>query len=236
MRVSYDFHIHTAGSPCAEEEMPPHNIIQLAKLLGKQIIAITDHNTCMNCEAVRCVGETEGIIVIPGMEIECMEEFHMIALFPTLEGAQHIQEVVYAGLPTIKNRKGIFGEQPILNASSECVGENERFLLTATQVSAMELVEQIKTVEGIAIPAHIDRTSYSILSNLGGIPEELGFSMLEVSTEADMKAYQMCYPNYRIIRGTDAHRLEMFCACEQFIELDILSVQGLFEKFKIDRI
>ena len=68
--------------------MTLNNIINLSYLLGKQIIAITDHQSCGNCEVAVKLGRQKGFIVIPGMEIECMEEFHAIALFPSLDAAK----------------------------------------------------------------------------------------------------------------------------------------------------
>ena len=81
MSLIYDFHIHTAVSPCADITMTPNNIVNMSILKGLQAIAITDHQTTANCEAVMTVGREKGLLVIPGIEIECMEEFHLIALF-----------------------------------------------------------------------------------------------------------------------------------------------------------
>ena len=43
MRVYYDFHIHSALSPCGDEDMTPLNIVGMAKLIGLDVIAVTDH-------------------------------------------------------------------------------------------------------------------------------------------------------------------------------------------------
>ena len=47
----YDFHIHSCLSPCAENDMTPHNIAGTALLAGLDIAALTDHNSCKNCPA-----------------------------------------------------------------------------------------------------------------------------------------------------------------------------------------
>lgn len=232
VRVSYDFHIHTAASPCADEKMTPSNIIQLAEILEKQMIAITDHNTCVNCEAVMQVGKRSGIIVIPGMEIECMEEFHIITLFPTLEAAREIETLVWQNLPQLANRKEIFGEQQILDEEDNVVGEIERLLLTATQISVEDLIREVKRVGGIGIPAHIDRSSYSILSNFGGIPDELELTTLELSSGADKEFFQDKYRLYRMIQGSDAHYLEGMCEADYYLELDVLSKREMIKYLK----
>lgn len=227
MQIAYDFHIHTAASPCAEEEMTPSNIIQLAKLLNKQMIAITDHNTCVNCEVMMQVGRAHQVMVFPGMEVECREEFHVLTLFPTLEAAYKIQEVVWENLPPLLNRKEIFGSQYIFNTRSEVIGELPQLLLTATNLTIQEVVAKVDAVGGITIPAHIDRSSYSILSNLGAIPEDLNFRALEVSNEAALLKYGQYYPQYTMLKGSDAHCLERLCEVYQYLEIEEQSWRGL---------
>ena len=51
MRICYDFHIHSCLSPCGDEDMTPHDLVQMAAILGLDAIALTDHNACGNCAA-----------------------------------------------------------------------------------------------------------------------------------------------------------------------------------------
>lgn len=207
MSFIYDLHVHTAASPCGDATMTPNNIVNMSLLKGLEVIAITDHQTTANCEAVMEVGKKRGLLVIPGIEIECREEFHLIALFTTLNQAQDIAKWIKEGLPKIKNRKDIFGEQLIFNEQDEIVGEIEQLLLTATQIAVSDLVREVKRQKGIIYPAHIDRNSYSILSNLGDIPEELDFSIIEISQQASLKTYKEKYPKYTVLQSSDAHYL-----------------------------
>ena len=41
----YDLHMHSCLSPCGDMDMTPNNIVNMAKLLGLDVIALTDHNT-----------------------------------------------------------------------------------------------------------------------------------------------------------------------------------------------
>lgn len=229
MKLSYDLHIHTVASPCAHEDMTPNNIINMANLLNKQIIAITDHNTCANCEVAMQIGKRNGIVVIPGMEIECMEEFHTIALFPTLEAAKYIEEEVQRHMPNIKNKTHIFGHQWLLDEYDEITGEIDRMLLTATALSIYDLIPLIRGCGGIIYPAHIDRASYSIMSNLGSVPEDLEFKTLELSRQADAEHYKELFKDYTLITSSDAHQLEHLCETQQFVELECLSKTYLFD-------
>ena len=228
MRISYDFHIHTTASPCGDEAMTLNNIINLSYLLGKQIIAITDHQSCGNCEVAVKLGRQKGIIVIPGMEIECMEEFHAIALFPSLDAAKYIEKEVQGHMPYIKNQTHIFGHQWLLDEEGEVAGEIERMLLVATNLSIHDLVLLIKQCGGILYPAHIDRSAYSILSNLGTVPDDLDFKVLEISKMGNQEVFERQFNRYKLLRSSDAHTLEALCESEQFLELEYLSQTQLF--------
>ena len=59
----YDLHLHSCLSPCGDMDMTPNNIVNMAKLLGLDVIALTDHNTSLNCEAAIKVGEEVGVLV-----------------------------------------------------------------------------------------------------------------------------------------------------------------------------
>ncbi len=43
-RVYYDLHLHSCLSPCGSSDMTPNNIVNMAKLMGYNMIALTDHN------------------------------------------------------------------------------------------------------------------------------------------------------------------------------------------------
>ena len=48
MSLYYDFHIHSALSPCGDNEMTPNNIINMSLIKGLDAIAVTDHNSALN--------------------------------------------------------------------------------------------------------------------------------------------------------------------------------------------
>ena len=82
MKLYYDFHIHSGLSPCGDNEMTPNNIVNIAKLYDLDVIALTDHNSTLNCKAVMDLGKEIGLTVIPGMELCTSEEVHLVCLFP----------------------------------------------------------------------------------------------------------------------------------------------------------
>jgi hypothetical protein len=54
-------------------------------------------------------------------------------------------------------------------------------LMAATELTVDRLVTEIKSRGGLAVASHIDRGSFSLLSQLGFVPEEIAFDALELS-------------------------------------------------------
>ncbi len=233
MKYFYDFHIHTALSPCGDDDMTPNNIVNMAFLNELDIIAITDHNSCENIKAVMEVAENTDLIVIPGIEVETLEEVHMICLFPSINQALKMQDIVYNNLPNLKNRADIFGKQLIYNSNDEVIGENERMLLTATSLSIEDVVKIAYELSGTAYPAHIDRDSYSIISNLGVIPRSLNIKAIEFSKHVlpkDMIFENKYLEKYIPIQSSDAHYLEDIMEKINFIELENKTITNVINK------
>jgi len=230
MRYYYDLHIHSCLSPCGDDDMTPNNIANMAKIKGLDVIAVTDHNCARNAEAVIRCGEQIGLLVLPGMEIECAEEFHIVALFKDIQSCFEIEKTVTAAMPQIKNKTDIFGKQVIMNCNDEAVGEVENMLVAACGLSADKVVAEVLALGGACIPAHVDKSSYSIISNLGFIPDSLNFSFVELSKRADEDSFLEQYPylsDYGVVRSSDAHYLCDISEQENAFELSEVSAEAV---------
>ena len=220
----YDFHIHSALSPCGDNDMTPNNIVNMAAISGLDAVAVSDHNSVKNVKAAIKAGETAGITVIPGMEVETEEEVHILTLYPDISSAEEAAKVVYEALPDIKNRPEIFGEQLIMDELDRVVGIEEKMLISPTTLSVNRLFDVVKSVGGLFIPAHIDRHSYSILTNLGFMPEDLDIKTIELSKRTqDVNAYLESRPElkrYKVIQNSDAHYLENISQKDAFLNID----------------
>lgn len=233
MKLRYDLHIHSCLSPCGDNEMTPYNLVNMAKICGCDIIALTDHNTCLNCESAMKVGEDIGLTVVPGMELCTSEEIHCICLFPELKNALSFSDYVKSTLPPVKNREKIFGNQYIMDERDNILSSFELLLTTASGISIEILDELMKDYGGLWYPAHIDRSSYSILSSLGDFPEGLETSCFELTYGADEGFYRENYPeakNRRLIRSSDAHYLESLMTDKEIIELETKTAEKLIKK------
>ncbi|MFZ5352966.1 MAG: PHP domain-containing protein [Bacillota bacterium] len=233
MEFAVDFHIHTALSPCSDEDMTPNNIVNMALLKGLDIIAITDHNSCENIPAVMEVAHRNGLMVIPGMEVQTKEEVHVICLFKKIESAMKLGEIVYNSLPDIKNNEEVFGSQLVFNAEDEVVSKIDKLLLSSTILSINDVFTLTRGLGGICIPAHIDKSGFSIISNLGFIPPALKVKTIELSKKIQPESIFTKWSflkRYNYIISSDAHYLWDISEREFFIELDCLSVSELFAK------
>ena len=205
-----DLHIHTVLSGCAEIEMIPSLILWQAEKKGLNLIAITDHNACHNAEAVIEAAVGTNIHVFPGMELQSKEEVHLLCLFDTVDSCKECQEKIFQKLPSLTNKEDLFGPQYVVNAAGEWLRTEERLLAQSADMTLEEIVDQVASLGGMAIPAHVDRPSYSLLSNLGMVLSTLDVSALEVTPYFDPRKGFLEWPELRercLIVNGDAHRL-----------------------------
>lgn len=206
-----DLHIHTVLSGCAEVEMIPPLILQQAKRQGLSLIAITDHNACHNVEAMIQAARGTGIHVLPGMELQSREEVHLLCLFDTILQCQQWQETVLDKLPLLANKEDIFGAQFVVDVTGEWIRTEEHLLAASTDMGVEEAVAKVHALGGMVIPAHVDRPSYSLLSNLGFVPESLDVQALEVTPRFVPETGYPQWPQLEgwcLIVNGDAHRLQ----------------------------
>ena len=226
----YDLHIHSCLSPCGDMDMTPNNLVNMAKLLGLDVIALTDHNTSLNCEAAMKVGQEVGLLVIPGMELTTAEDIHAVCLFPDLEKALSFNGYVDEHRIKIKNKAQIYGRQVIMNENDEETGEIEHLLLPSSGIGITEAYRIAHQFGGICYPAHIDRDSLSILSVLGEIDPACGFKTAEladISKRGELRRMHPILDTMHIITCSDAHYLENMKDAQNTLELPELSREAV---------
>jgi len=202
-----DLHIHTCLSPCADLDMYPSALVERSVAAGLDVIGICDHNASENVRYVIEAARGTQLHVLPGMEITGREEAHVVALFEHMDDLLKVQEAVYAALSG-SNREEIFGCQAIVNAADEVEGFNDRLLIGAADISLREIVDAVHGAGGLAIAAHIDRESFSVMGQLGFIPPDIRFDALEISRRTGVKEARKRYPElggYPFIVSSDAH-------------------------------
>ncbi|TCT13806.1 hypothetical protein EDC18_10841 [Natranaerovirga pectinivora] len=230
MLLKYDLHIHTALSPCCHNDMTPNNIIRMAFLNNLKIIGITDHNSCENVKAVMDLGKEYSILTVPGMEIETKEEIHVLCFFSNLHNVYNMQKYIQDHMTVNQNNPKLLGEQLIFDKYDNIIKTEKRLLLTATGLSINKIYLKTTELGGVMVPAHIDRPSYSIISNLGLIPEDLNIKNLEISRHVTREAYIEKYKNYNILQSSDAHELGYIGICEGVLDIEEFTIESIINQ------
>lgn len=203
-----DLHIHSLLSPCGDLDMSPSRIIGEAAKKGLDIIGITDHNSTRQSQLIYEMGKEKGIFVLRGAEVCTREEIHNLVFFESTEELDHFQEFLDLHLPRIKNKPLAFGYQIVVDRDEMIDYEEEWSLASALDVSLEELASKVHELNGIFIPAHIDRFVTSIYSQLGFFPEGLEADALEISWRSNPKDFVDTHPEikkYSIVTNSDSH-------------------------------
>jgi PHP family Zn ribbon phosphoesterase len=96
--------------------------------------------------------------------------------------------------------------QIIVNEKEEVLGSNTKLLIGATTIPLEKIIQTIHSFNGIAIASHIDRESFSIIAQLGFIPDNLELDALEISPAITREeAKKRFSANYPITCSSDAH-------------------------------
>ena len=200
--------------------MIPPLIVQAALEKGINLLAVTDHNASANVIAVQKAAQGTGLTVLPGMELQTREEVHLLCLFDTLEQLAEWQNLVNQHLPPLENDIEYFGEQFVVDETGEFVRRETQLLLTSADLSLEEAIGAVGSIEGLAIPAHVDRKANGLLEILGFIPVSVAIEALEISRHIGADAAPLRYPQirgYPLIRDGDAHRLNELLGVNEFL-------------------
>ncbi len=215
--------------------MTPANIAGMAAVKGLDVIAVTDHNSCRNCAPTMKMAEEYGVIALPGMELCTEEEVHVVCLFPDLYTAMDFDGYVYDKMLKIPNKEKIFGEQLLYNDIDDIIGKEPNLLLCNTSIRFDEVFALTEERNGIMIPAHIDKTTNSLIANLGFIPPDSQFTCAEVKDLNKLSGLldtHLYLSRCRIISNSDAHYLEHIHEPEHTIDVAGLSAAEIIKALK----
>jgi PHP family Zn ribbon phosphoesterase len=200
--------------------MIPPLIVQEALDLGINLLAITDHNSTANIDAVMRAASGTGIHVFPGMELQTHEEVHVLCLFDSLDQAFTLQSFVDNAMPTLANNPDLFGEQFVVDSTGDFIRREERMLLTSSSLTIKQACEKVSELGGLLIPAHVNRKAFGLLPTLGFIPDELQCSrVMEISRHITTEKAYESFPqlNGRVLmQSGDVHRLDEFLGVNYF--------------------
>lgn len=230
-----DLHIHTVLSPCGDVEMSPVNIVKKALEMKLDIIGITDHNSTLQCELIKELAAKFQLFVLMGAEVTSKEEIHCLAYFENKTELAVFQRYLEQNLPNIPNISEKFGHQLLVNEQEEVLQEIQPLLIIGIDQSINEIATKVYELNGIFIPAHIDKSRNSIVSQLGFIPTNLSFDALEVSSHFKRNIQdELLLKNYdgKVITSSDAHYLHQIGSVYTEFSMQELSFSALQKALK----
>ena len=203
--------MHTVLSPCGDLEMSPANIVRKASERGIDILGITDHNSTLHAPLIKELASREGIMVLMGAEVTTKEEVHCLCFFENEELLSQFQEYLNRHLPNIPNDTDRFGYQVVVNEEEEITDEIDCLLISGLNQGIEEIEKKVHALNGLFIPAHINKTVNSVISQLGFLPPDLKVDALEISqhtTKSEFLKKNKYLKNYNFIQSSDAHYID----------------------------
>lgn len=200
MILKADFHNHSCLSPCGSLEMAPRLIAETLVSRGVQIAALTDHNSALNCPAFEHEAKKVGLLPLFGIEAQTSEECHILCLFDSVETSLILSEKIYDLLPPIMNNPSKLGDQVYVDEDENIAGEVDKFLLNSAMIDLEALTHLVHELGGLVIPAHVERTAFSLWSQLGAVVHG-DWDALEVM-EIPCRIDTLGYP---LTTSSDAH-------------------------------
>lgn len=223
MRVTCDLHNHSCLSPCGNDDLTPALLCIQAMELGIRVLALTDHNSCLNNPAFADVCSVCGIFPLFGIEVTTVEEVHVLVLFEHLKDSLEFGAYIDTMLPPIANDPKLFGNQIIVDADGRETGTFEKSLITSSGISFEDTIEEGLSRDALVIPAHIDRPSNSVLANLGFLPN-LPYSAVEAIRPGALTAETW---GNTLITGSDAHAFEQVGRRSFSLDIESLDYEGI---------
>ncbi len=203
MRILADLHNHSCLSPCASLEQSPAVLAKTARGRGIGLLALTDHNSALNCPAFEENCRREGVAPLFGIEANSLEEVHVVCLFGTVDDALDFGVFLSSRMRGIKLDVARFGDQVVVDADENVLDQPEIFFGASLLEGFDGICAEAARRGAVVIPAHVDRPMFSVASQLGFLPPG-PYDAVEALSEPD----PALTGGLAVISGSDAHRPE----------------------------
>jgi len=216
VRVLCDFHNHSCLSPCGSLELSPKVLAERASALGLGLVALTDHNSALNCPAFAENARRAGLAALFGVEATTAEEVHVLCLFGRVDEALDFGRFLAEHAPPFPHDARLFGDQAVVDADENVLDlVEERWLVAALDLGFGELCEAAATRGALVVPAHVDRPANGAFAQLGFLPEA-PYDAVEALGPLDAERAR----GRRVVTGSDAHHPEQVGRRAFALELD----------------
>lgn len=221
-----DLHVHTVLSPCGDLEMSPVNIVEEAARKKINILGITDHNSTKHTLLIKKLAKKKGIFVLCGAEVTTKEDIHCLTFFETIEAIADFQAFLEAHLKGIKNKPKLFGYQVVVDEHDDILEEVDSLLIAALDQTIDQVEKKVHSLDGLFIPAHIDRPAYGLISQLGFVPPDMAADAFEISAYTNKEEMINKYKylaDYTFLKNSDAHFPEQIGSRFNLLQMEEMS-------------
>jgi hypothetical protein len=221
MTYKLDLHIHTKASNCFKSDNLDNDgvnrsIIQQAKNMSLDMIAVTDHYTLKNYSGIKAIGAKENIKVIPGMELSLKtnlpDKLSLIIIFSENISMDPVESKLLSELKIPDEEKG-----------------NGRFLIDMKLSDVMNILNKHN---GLIISAHQDKNESRMLS----IPALIkhGICLFDLRYPEKKEGFMERYSRYNIVPLTfsDCHEVNnvgKYCMSLSLRECSLDGFKGYLE-------
>ena len=158
------------------------------------------------------------------------EEIHCLGFMPNAEKLAEFQKFLDSKVIFFENDPDKFGYQFVVDEEENVLDEVPHLLINALDLPMLDLQKKVYEMGGIFIPAHVDRSTFSISSQLVFVPDKLKFQALELSYYAMKNNFFDKFPwfsDYNYIQSSDAHYIDDIGKISSVLEMDSFSFDNL---------
>ncbi len=210
MKHYYDLHMHSALSPCADDDMTINNIVNMACINGLNLISITDHNSIKNQKSAKIIADKMNIKYIFGVEVQSKEEVHILGYFKYQKDIIKFDEFLNKNTKYVENKPDYFGNQYVLNENDEVIEVVDNLLIVSIRKSVNEICDKIHECNGKVVLAHVIGKANGIIETLGFIPLDVKYDGIEIKKSEDKEKVLKIHKNINEtlwFKNSDAHSL-----------------------------
>ena len=229
MSLLADLHNHSCLSPCGSLDLSPRVLAERAAKRGVKVLALTDHNSSLNCPAFSKICPKLGILPLYGLEATTQEEIHVLCLFTNLEASLEFSKYAYSILFPFLNNPARTGDQVYVDEEENIEGEVEYFLVSPLDLSIDNIGAKVNEFGGITIPAHVERSAFSMVSQLGAVVNGPWSALECVRIPPRFNDVNLDTMGFPLTTSSDAHYPENVARrpFELDIELEELAPNGI---------
>ncbi len=233
MKYYYDLHIHSVLSPCADDLMTPNNIVNMANLSELDIIAITDHNSCLNHPAFEALQSSYDLLIVYGCELN-VEDAHIVVYFRSVNESAKFQKYLETIINNAPYDEVFYGEELIMDEYDMVVDKLDYSLIECLNIKFDDLLVKLQEFDVVVGCAHLDKAKNSA-RNLINEDNAKYIDVLEVTDFSSLGEIYNEHPYLRnkfCMTNSDSHQIVALNEAINSIELDELSIDKLFEVMK----